>query len=301
MPISLGGVELPVPTGALCAWIERNLPVAEAFPWAASSWPGPTLDARTPGVPAARMPATLEVNRFVWPQGASRFAHGAFLAAAREAEQVRAVANGRDGRSSIPIPLVLASPGQPAGEVLSVSVNLLRVVPLHSLATTNGGTPTADDDFRANNPVLLVVVDQRYYWQSAPCPDLGILPYGSYNPNAPADSAEDLPDGPTPPPPSWAACIKKLGAAVGATIDHDPVPAEYLSPDPALNLAGMPAGPALDAVLFNCGLRLVANYDGSFYAQSAPTAIAARKADDESGAGRARALRAGGDAFADEL
>lgn len=295
--ITLAGVELPTPSAKLCEWIERNLPVGEAFPWAASSWAGPSLDKATPGSPAARMPRDLRVNRFTWPQGAGRWAHGAFVASARQAELVRRAANGANGQGSQPVPLVLASPGVRSDESLQVAVNLLRVVPLHSLASTNGGTPSADDDFEANNPTLLIVVDKRYAWQLAPMPDLGILPSGAYDPNSYAAATA----GPVPKPPSWGAIIKKIAAAVGETIDTSTIPPAYLYPDQSLSLAGMPVGPALDAVLFNVGLRLVARYDGTFYAQSADEAVAARLADDTSAKGRRRTLQAGGDAFNNAL
>ncbi len=301
MPISLAGVELLTPSKALCSWVERTIPVGEAFPWLQPSAGFPSLDTTTLGVPGYRMPTTFRVNEFVWPQGASRWAYGAFLASADQAEQVRAAANGKGGSTSTPIVLTLATPGQPSGEALQVSLTLLRVVPMTQFVATNNGTPTALDDFAPNNIMLLVVVDARYFWQHTGCPDFGIMPYGSSNPLSVSDPNSPNYGGTVPVPVRWRICFKKCEAALGATINVDPIPNAYLFPDPAFNLAGMPIGPVLDALCANTGLRFVANYDGTFAAQSVTYATAARQTDDTSATGQARSLRAGGDGFADVL
>ncbi len=300
MPITLAGVELLNPTTELCEWIERRIPAHQAFPWLRPSWPGRSLNTTAVGVPGYNMPTSFVLNSYYHPQSAQRWSYGAFLASARMANLVRAAANGSDGSTSTMIPLTLAVQGQASGESVGVNVNLQHIIPLSSLEAADFPAGTAP-----NNLVVLVVTDARFGWQSFPCPDFKILQYGLSNPNSVSDP--DSPNstsngtGQVQTAVLWRDCFNACASALNATIAVDPITNKYLNPDPALNLAGMPIGPVLDALAANVGMRFVANFDGTFAVQTYATASAARRADDLGAAGSLRTLRGGGDQFAAAL
>lgn len=181
-----------------------------------------------------------------------------------------------------------------AADQLSLTMTLLRVVPLSAVPTDPDATPA--EQAARNNLVMLVLVDPRYYWGAIPCPDFGIQPYGAYNASSGSDSGGDAGD-----PPTWSDVIGQVADALGITLDLPDIDPAYLSPDPGWNQPGAPGGAMLDALLANVGLRLVAHYDGTFTVQDWQDAMDARQADDASDAGQARMLRAGGDQFADAL
>lgn len=308
MGLSYGGTELICPTAELCNWIEANLPGGAALPWLAPGHATAGNPALGPfDAPSRPMPGALRVGELYWPaSSAQRWACGAFLADAQAAETIRTAANGDGTEAPTALALLMDDGRGAADDQLSLTMTLLRVVPLSAVPDD----PDASPAVRAarNNLVLLVLVDARYQWQTTPCPDFAIGPYGSYADSSSSSSSssgstgdDDGGDDDGGGPPTWAGVIGQVADALGIELDLPEVDEGYLGPDPGWNQPGAPCGAMLDALLANVGLRLVAKYDGTFEVQGWQDAQAARAADDASDAGQARMLRAGGDQFADAL
>ena len=290
MGLTIAGVTLPCPGRELVAWIAETIPVEEALPWVARSWPGvPASAAGICSASAPRMPSVLKVNRLWWPNGADRWAYGCYLCDGDGVSKIRDAANGPDGLTTTPIALSMDD-GREDGDVLTASnMTLLQIKPLTSVPTDELGS--------GSNLYLLTLVDQRYWWGGHGGPYFGIPAYGASNEST-SDGGTGV-GGSGGTGPSWADLVAEVGRLLGVTIAMDPVSPDYLSPDPGLDSPGVPLGQVFEAIARNVGQRIVVGLDGSVKLQSYATALAARQADDSANPGRM--LRAGGDLYGDEL
>ena len=284
MPLLLAGEALPLPTVEMCKWVRENIPIEKAVPFLDRAWPGSLLASR--GIAhrsRPRAPRSIELNTLNWPTGADRFALGFFFCSAEIASKIRNTANGPAGLTSDPILLEMSAEGQASAEKLSAQVMLLKIIPLTSIPI---------GDFRdSNNPVLLVVVDDRYAWQTVPCPDFGIPAYGQSLPPSSGGTSATVP--------RWQDLLDMCAQTLGVAFVVDPIQKSYLSPDPSLNVSGAPLGIVLEAIVRNNGCRLSRAFDGTIRIIAYDTSDKIRLADQA--ANPLRSVRAGGNWFANDL
>src|ERR1700683_5494960 len=246
MELSLAGVKLSPPLPDSVAWANANIPVGRLVPYLDRAWPGSLMSARAVSFPSRpRAPRYVRLNTFSWPRGASRFAVGAYWATGDVVDPIRDAANGPDGATSTPIPLVMQVDNQLSGESLNVNVELLKIVPMTAF--------TADIRPDFLNAYILVVVDSRYTWQSTPlpAPGLGLPTYGA----SPSVTWLDaIPTAATALGLTVAAGEGDEGTGPPGTLYVDTIPADYLFPDPSLDMPGVSCGLFLDAIAWNTGL-----------------------------------------------
>jgi hypothetical protein len=181
--IRYAGVPLAQPTPELVRWGRENLDWSWLPLWASREWPGRSLSRLGVGLPFPKGPARL--GTLVWPSGASRFAHGLFLATDPQLAAVRAAVYPSPGGPA-PAPFVLSD------GVDSVATDLWMLPP-RPLQQAAG----------AETPWLLPLVDERLFWW--------------FRAAAVAVAA----DGST----TWAQLFGSLAAALGVVLSYDPVPA----------------------------------------------------------------------------
>lgn len=273
--LTLAGVPLIVPTAEIHAWVTNNIDPRDICPWTYRAFPGTNLTGLA--FPTGfSTPRETRLNRFAWPRGASRWAYGHFLASTNQVKVIRDVAFGEVGDSTETVILEMGTEGQRSDEgtevegvQLHVDVYLLPPYPLGRVDPVNGES--------VNGLYLLTVVDKRYYWWHKPTPDFAI-------------------DGTST---TWESVFEKIGDAIGEDIEVDPIHADYLKPHKALNLKNEALPLVLDAVAYNCGQRVIVDYDGKVKSINAGTGKTRRSEDDETY--RLRTIRAGGDRFKDRL
>lgn len=265
------GLELPE-FQRVCSWVERNLTLRDVVPFVSRGWPGsPARGLASITFPTGMAPLpAVTPNRLTWPGwGCSRWGVGFYLASASDVGAIRQEAFDQDGRGFNAVLLEMDSPGSRANESFSAWVYLMPPKPLSGIRGVNG-------------LYLLTVVDARYYWWNVGSPGLGI-------------ECEI----------SWESCIDLCLFAINAafpdtTLGHrDTVPPAYQKPHRLLtSLKDEPFPVVFDAILYNCGLRLVYTPADSVSLVNAATAQANLAAE----LGKAnRSLRAGGGHFLDQL
>jgi len=226
MGISYAGVSLPVLTPEAYQAIESRLPLKVMCPWGNE----PSNVGRGGiGLAAKKfMDREPQIGHLVWPSGASRWATGYFLATDAQLETIRE----NIGDSYTPANLVLGD----GSNSITAKMSMLMARPL--LGTVPG-----------SELWLLVLVDQRYFWQTAVAgTSYSNLTYtGGANPYA--DLQGYLPgsvsiayDTPTVPAPSLLICPR------------DPIP------------------PLLDWMAMALGQKIVVGLDGSVHAYNVSTA-----------------------------
>ena len=233
------------PATGLIDWVKAHIDPRVAVPWVYRAFPGKKL-ARvtwpTGFYPAAR----IEVNTLYWYPGAMRWCYCHLLCASTDLEAVRSAAHGSDGKASNKVTLRFEVPEQGADGVIETQLHLLPTTPQMRVDRGEGEDL---EDFDGCH--LLTLVDERFYWQGVPMP-----PYA-------------INEGTT-----WGDLIGFCAAGVGASIAHDPVPAEYLLPHRQMQLQYEAVPPVLDACLYNVGQKLIRELSGEFKAISAATSAA---------------------------
>lgn len=269
----------PKPLVNITDWIKKNISFEECIPVNHRAWPGGLLSNHQVSFRSRpHAPQFVEVGTTRYLAGADRYMISFQLASANLVDPIRTAANGEDGTEINPVTLEFWSENQLSGEKFSCAMYLLKIIPLQQIPE--------EENPNTNNPYLLVLVDDRYWWNASPipCPDFAIPIYGSGT------------------SPTWTTCFDMVQTALGIDDDQwtvDDIPTQYLAPDPSLNLAGAPIGLVFQALCDNVGLRCVVQLDNSVYVMSVDTSNDIAEADSE--ANPLRTLRSGGDWFQDEL
>lgn len=246
--ISYGDVPLTSVTPGLAAHIEAALSLDELLLWETRTWPGPRRESWPwPGVSQAAWPGPVRPGTLTWPTGASRWAVGYFLATDAQLAAIRAALWGAPNSISTPggsadvaaqkaLPLVLTEEDA-LGEVVSSITADLWMLPPRPLWQIDEGAGLW----------LLLLVDDRYYWQSASTGDL-VVTAGTT---------------------TWEGLYQSLGTALGIEIEVDEIPAAYGYPDASLTAHYESVAQLLDAVARSVGQRVVRSLDGTVQALNA--------------------------------
>jgi hypothetical protein len=265
--LSLGGVPLNLLTAEASAAIAAGIDVRAIRPWLRRAWPGPgELPLGLPIQYYEQIP--VELGKFYWPSGASRWAFGHFFASTNQANAINENQLKGNKVSLNPVALKMDSPGLRAQENISTLVYVLPPYPLRAVPPIDGES--------VNGAYLLTVVDVRYYWWNYSVPDLSIT------------------TGTT-----WDSLFRKVEKVLGITIKNHSYQAAFVNPHKSLNCIYGPIPPFLDTVAFNLGQRIVRALDGTVTSQRHETSSAIRHANDILNPDRT--LRAGGDLFQDVL
>ncbi len=220
---------------------------------------------------------------FRWPWGASRWAHGWFLASSNQVAEIQRKAFSEEGDEENPVPgqpipvdLYIDAPGQRSQENLTTPVYVLSITPLARI-----NVPSGSDAAFINGLYLITVVDERWFW------------WGLTSPTFTMTSST-----------TWATMIQALGDKVIDTelntFGFDPVAVDYGAPSSSWGDLKYEQFPIVfDAVLANVGQRLVRAYNGDLYCEDTETADNDLVDDDE--AHPDRTFRAGGVKFESKL
>jgi hypothetical protein len=185
-------------------------------------------------------PPLPRLNTLYWPTGATRWAHGYFLAT--KATKERIVNKLKSDSNTIAGSLGFGDDldGSTDTPTQFIDMYLLPPRPMSSV----GG----NDDLW-----LLPLVDVRYFWQ-----------YLSFGDNAVTTST------------TWASLFSTLSTQLGVTVTVDSsVEAAYLKPDPIdFSRRFDNAALLLDAAAWSVGRRIVRNIDGTVVCQSRSAATA---------------------------
>jgi hypothetical protein len=166
----------------------------------------------------------VEVGKLRWPRGAQRWAAGHFLASDLELAALRPLIYSSSTPYLNAQNLVM---DDGAGGVLTARLYLLPPQPLQQIQGSG-------------QLYLLNFVDQRYFWWYTA-------------------AALTVADGVT----TWAQVYAALGAALGVTINADPVAAAYLLPPAGVGADYEDMPPLLDAVAWSVGQQIVCGTDGT--------------------------------------
>lgn len=220
--------------------INRWLSMDRIRPFLGRSWPGPGSSFLTVPTGYREWPPPLRLNRMWWPNGASRWACGAFVVdnSLGYATRIHDAAFGQDGTQINAVPLFMDSPDAYTGisdESLEIQkMYVMAIIPIKRVLKTDGS------DGVTNGLYLFIVADERIFWWDIPTPDFGI-----------SEGAGK----------TWRNVIDSCQGALGTTIETSTIPSEYLAPSRALNLTGQPIPPVIDAIATNIGMRFIASYD----------------------------------------
>lgn len=265
--LNLDGVDLilPDPEGRIERFIRDEIPLDSFRPWLRDTWPG----FGTAGIayPTGHRPEpSFRLNRFHWPWGVSRWAFGHFLASSDQVETI--LADAVDGSAYATVPFIFGTPE--TNEQVETDVYVLPPTPL------SGIRGLSQEETGTESLYLLTIVDQRYMWWFT---NVGNLQITSSS--------------------TWVSLYENFKTILEIDFEWDTINSAYLAPSTAFNLPYEPLPIVMDAVAYNVGQRIVANYDGSIYAQNYQTALTAMQKDFSANSGRN--LVAGGYRFSDPL
>ncbi len=278
--LNLAGIDLIVdsPQGDAINFINKYIELSSYRPWTRPAWPGAQVSALTFGWP--RREPTMHLNRFVWPQGASRWAYGHFLASSDQVNEIMGNAYSNNGKYNA-VTFKIGTPDvEPVTDntdpstygqdniITATKMYVLPPMPLSGIRGLKGDTQSL---------YLISIVDQRFFWYE----------------NSTGAAVVSI---------SWGALYDIMAQSLGITIKRDDISTKYLNPSPSMfgSLQYQPVPYVLDAIAFNVGQRIVVGYDGS---------VAARNATVESNAllndfathPKTRFVMAGGSAFSNPL
>jgi hypothetical protein len=260
-------VNLITPDYEIREWISRNIDPNAAMPFVHRSYPGLGMSALT-WPSGMRQPRRVEIGRFVWPSGMSRWAYGFFLMGGDQLEYFSSAPFGADGTKNNLITLKMASGKLQSDETLTTDLYMLPPTPIARM------TKQAD---KQNNLYLITLVDERYFFQTKPLADLGMTTIGTI---------------------TWTALFTAIKSQLGIpSFLVDTINSEYMVPSPLMNLIGEPIPYIADAAAFNVGQRIIRTYDGGYHSMSYSTAQTTADADDSRHPDRT--IRSGGVRFDD--
>lgn len=239
--LAYSAVNLPLWSPAAAAWAEQWIPLADVYEFAGDR--SNDAVAHLP-FPFAAEPPPIRVGELQWPTGASRFAAAHFaVTGAKLAEIQSAVGNPRTAKT-----LQL-------GDGTTTISPLMHLLPSRPIAVV--------DDSPSQPLYLLVLADDRYWWQYA--------------------HGDLLPEHLT----SWRTLFERLFSLIGCTTFSIPeIEAVYGVPDPTRwTLYGAHAASVLDAAAAQVGRTVVRNTNGLVVVQ---TYAQAKAAFDVYDAGRKR-------------
>lgn len=181
-----------------------------------------------PGEWMADLP--VQVGRLRWPQGASRFAYGFWLASDEQLNAIqRKVRISPFGYDSQPLTM---------GDGTNTLTTEMYMLPPRPLT----GFPGASS---SNRLWLLPLVDDRYWWWWR-------------------TTRIDVTAGTT----GWESLLASLEAGLGVQLHHDGVSSEYLKPHPAFTTRYEYLPPLLDAAARSIGKRVVRKLNGEVWLES---------------------------------
>lgn len=276
MGLSLASIPLFLPSmdDPLLAESVRALDPADLY----GGWDRPRFAGLSPsGIniqASAWKPPRIKLNCLRWPWGASRYATGCFLVSGDGASAIRDQAFGQNGlQAPQAMPLALSTPGLSSIESLIVQMHLaMPPIPLRRVPDGMGGYGAALGD-GSSGVYLLPLVDQRYFFRWLGCP--------AFSPAVDGVSVQ------------WLDLLNQIFASLGVEATIDSIDTAYRLPHPSLQQTDQPLMTVLDQICSNIGMRLVANYDGTFRVVDPATAQTLRQQDDASK--NQRTLLGGGD------
>lgn len=251
---------LIIPTAELAGWIESNIDTSDLTLWTMRAWPGPRLTkiAWPTGFPIQRK---IQLNRLIWPTGASRWAYFIGLVDADTLATIQDTVFGEEGTNDSPATLQIDSQNvdSPGYELLATTMYPLPPVPLSNVVVAAGpNNPFISTT--VNNLYLLPLVDQRWYWWSYSLP----RPIATL---------------------TWDAAFEVIANELGITIEVDAVNAAYQD-------CGIGYGrgdgvthevlpPLLDALAANVGQRIYVDWnENKVFSQNFANAKESRLMDD---------------------
>jgi hypothetical protein len=248
-------------------FVRKYVPTDSYLPWLRRSWPGFGLAGVT--YPEAMRPEpAFRLSRFRWPTFACRWAYGHFAMTSDQVNQLQQ--DCCQSGAYRQVPLLFGSPELPSGETVSVSIYVLPPTPLSGIRGLSFAATGS------NSLYLITVVDARYFWWNTNTADMKVT-----------NST------------TWANLLNMVSSQLGISLTWDTIPAAYLQPSTMFNLPYEPSPVVLDALLFNVGQRLVANYNGTYVGQMYQTALSAYQTDMQNNPNRL--ILAGGARFANPL
>lgn len=226
---------LPDPEGELQKWIDRYRPLESILNAPVATRSGRTREQghwpHAVGLPVPnweQFPPRWKLNSLWWPTGASRFAVGLFLVTADGAARI-ATTTGSNGSGTLTMTDGTRS--------LSTTMWALPALPIGS-------------EDRTNPPMLLTLVDRRYWWQWSRSGEMFVGPLSTW---------EEI----------RTAITSGLGASITAPEPED----AYLAPDwSEFDRWHENTAMLLDGYAATVGQRFVASLDGSFALQKFGTA-----------------------------
>lgn len=261
--------------------INQWLSLDRIRPFLGRSWPGPGSSYLSVPTGYREWPPRLRLNRMWWPNGASRWACGAFLVdnTYGYATRIHDAAFGEDGTKVKDVKFYMDSPDAYTGALEeSVTIDkmyVMAIIPLKRVLKT-----TDISDGVNNGLYLLVVADERIFWWDVPTPDFQISEGGGK---------------------TWRNVLDDCQSALGITIDTSTIPTEYLAPSRALNVTGQPIPPVIDSIAANLGMKFVVSYDRLFRMTNFEDALNSYAQDWDQYPSRMAKVIAGGERFMDIL
>ncbi len=281
--LSLAGVDLIVdsPGDDAINFVNKYIELSSYRPWTRPSWPGSQASTLTFGWP--RREPVMKLNRFVWPVGASRWAYGHFLASSDQVNDIMGKAYATNGKYNA-VTFKIGTPDvEPVTDntdpstygqdniITATKMYVLPPMPLSGIRGLKGDTQSL---------YLITIVDRRFFWYENSAGNMTVDPRAG-----------------------WPSVYQQVWTNMGESgaFMNDPISDKYLNPSPTMfSLAYQPAPFVLDAIAFNVGQRIVAQYDGFVVARNA-TVESNALINDFATHPKTRFIMAGGSVFSNPL
>lgn len=245
--LTFGGVPIGIDyDGSFAEYIRRYVPPSLYYPWLRQSWPGIGTSAISyPTGYYADPPFTL--NQLHWPcRDVSRWAYMHFLLNSDSLSDIQDLAC--ENGSYFSLPLDIGNP-ESGGETITIeSMFMLPPTPLSGIRGITG---------LLQSLYLITLVDVRFFLRFA---------------NTGAITEQTLPT-------AWDTFFVYLVQqadmqGITFNLKFDSISSNYIGVSQQMFvLPYEPLPIVLDAVAYNVGQRIVANYDGSFYSQNYNSAL----------------------------
>lgn len=246
------GVNLAQPTQELADWVQKYIPLTDVVQFA----PMLAMERLNSILPyGSQLSRSIKLGSLWWPQGASRWATGFFIATEEQINTIRDPVYSGNGYQPQDLVLddettqITASmwmlPPRPLAQSPPNDASFLKwVLPKHFL-DPNTNIPIDEPIY------LLPLVDDRYFWWQR------------------ASTTKILDDTMT-----WATLLTTIGDDLSVGITYDAIESVYLKVPQAFVAYQMYAPLLLDLAAFATGRRVIRGLDNSVSLQTATKALA---------------------------